>query len=245
MTVGELPADAVAEPDEELLDRDDLPLEERRRALDDLARVNLLLFGRRALRREMLPRILALGEDRQMMLDVAAGAGDATAALRRAARTRGVELVVVSADRKLSHLLHGRRRGFVKLAVVAEAELSPFRQPAVDWVVSSLFFHHLEPAERVATLADQRRTAKRAAVAVDLRRSLWALWAFRALGRLIGLGSVALGDGVVSLRRTWTVAEWRRFARAAEGRLRLRFPARVTVVAEAEEAPSDTPRDGV
>ena len=230
-------ADRVTLELEEILDRDDLSLDDTRRALDDLARVNLLLFGRSALQRALLPRLGAAGAPRQTLLDIAAGAGDSTAALQRRASARGVELLVVSTDRKLSHLLLGRRGGTISSAVVAQAERSPFRAASFDWVVSSLFFHHLDDDTKLEVLVDMGRVARRSAVVVDLRRSLWAGWSLSVLGRLIGMGRIALGDGLISLRRTLSFEEWGIFASRAGAELEARFPARVTIVVGSASGP--------
>lgn len=225
---------------EEELDRDDLPLAETHRALRDLARVNRFLFGHQALRLSLRPLFRESAGGRLRLLDVAAGTADSTPELKRAAQACGFDLSVVASDRKLSHLVLGRALGTIEQAVVADAEHLPFRPASVDWVVSSLFLHHLEGDSMACAVAEMRAAASRAVVVVDLRRSLWAEWALAFLGRLLGLGGIALRDGRRSLRRTLSIGEWRGLSRHVGGSLRRRFPARVAVVVPA----ADTHRGG-
>ena len=205
--------DSASENLDEVLDRDDLPFSDTRRALRDLARVNFLLFGRRALRLTLLPLVRDSGPGRRWVLDVAAGAGDAAPSLRRAATRARVDLQVVATDCKLSHLQIGRSRGAIDLAVVARAEALPFRARSFDWSISTLFFHHLDEDGKARVLNEMRTVTARSAVVVDLRRSRWAERALAVLGRLLGLGQIALGDGRASLRRSLSLEEWSAFSR--------------------------------
>ena len=225
----------AAEEFDEVLDRDDLPLADTRRALRDLGRVNLLLFGRRALKLTLLPLLRNGGPGRRWALDVAAGAGDAAPSLRRAATRVGVDLRIVATDRKVSHLQLGRSQGTIDLAVVARAEALPFRARSFDWSISTLFFHHLDEVGKVRVLREMRTVTTRSAVVVDLRRSRRAEWAFAVLGRLLGLGRIALGDGRTSLRRTLSLAEWNALSRRCGASLRRRFPARVVMIVQPRE----------
>ena len=220
--------DPLAE--EEILDRLDLPLEETSRALLDLAKVNRWLFGSRALRVTLLPLLLRTMRARFTLLDVAAGAGDAMAPLRRAVRSSGAELEVVSLDRKLSHLLQGRRRGHIKGAVVARAERLPFVASSFDWTASSLFFHHLDDDGKREVIGEMTRVSRNAAIIIDLRRSRWAGWALRVSSVLLRMGAIARDDGLVSIRRSWTVREWKVFLGPGTADLKRRFPARVALV---------------
>ncbi len=216
--------------EEEILDRNDLPLADTRRALRDLQRVNFWLLGRRSLRVTLMPLLLADRGRPQTILDVAAGSGDSTAAMTRSAARRSVQTTLVSLDRKISHLVIGRQQGHVERAVVGNAGQLPFRDGSFDWVVSSLFFHHLDRQAKTIVAREMCRLARRGAVVIDLRRAKWPAWALRSFGPILGLGKIALGDGIVSISRSWTVDEWRVFLADRGAQLRRRFPARVSIV---------------
>ncbi len=216
----------------EELDRDDVPLHEVRKALSDLGRVDAWLFGWRALRVTWLPKIVALGRARQWALDIGAGGGQGPAAIGRSAGRRGVVLEVVSLDRKLSHLVAGRRFGVSK-AVVADAGALPFADGSFDWAISTLFFHHLDAEAKRSTLEAMLRAAREAVIVVDLRPSRWAEGLLRTLFPLLGFSRISIDDGIVSIRRSWDLERWRSILGGLRVReLRRRFPSRVALVVE-------------
>jgi SAM-dependent methyltransferase len=216
-------------PEPEWLDRPDLSAADRRRGISDLRRVNRFLFGRRPVVESALHE-LGDARGRQRLLDVAAGAGDVSAAIARAARGRQVDLEVVALDREIAHLALGRRSGDVAAAVVADAEALPFRDGAFDLSLSSLFFHHLDPAGKASVAAEMRRVARRGAVIVDLIRTRWAVAALRLLFPLLGIGRIAREDGLASIARASTLDEWRQCFAGSGAEVRRRFPSRVAIV---------------
>lgn len=230
-------ADVAAEPalpEPELLDRPGLGFAETERALGGLARVNRLLFGYSALRRTLLPRLLA-GPPEQRLLDLGTGTGEPAARLAARAGRGGVRLAVVGVDRKLSHLVVGRREGFPQRRVVADAGALPFAAGAFDWAASSLFFHHFDAAGNRRVIAEMLRVARRVAV-TDLRRHPLARWLARTLIPLLGVCPITRHDGALSAARAWSLAEVERFA-AGLGveELRRRFPFRWSLVLAAGE----------
>ena len=214
----------------ELMDDPGLGLEETERALADLDRVTFWSGGLLPLRRAVARRLVA-GPRRQSLLDLGTGSGLAPARLAHAAARAGVRLQTVGCDRKLSHLLYGRRRGREHLLVAARAEELPFADGAFDWSLSSLLLHHFGDAANRRVLAEMRRVARAGAVIVDLRRSRLARLLFRPLAALLRMGPVATYDGLVSLEQAWSTAE---VERLAEGlpviELVRRFPFRFSLV---------------
>jgi SAM-dependent methyltransferase len=244
--VEELPAvGPPSEPRAELLDRPSLPFEDRRRALADLARVNRWLLGNLPVLRALVPRLAAVG-GRQLLLDLGTGSGETAALVAREAGRRGAQVRVVGLDRQLSHLAIGRRRAPGQGRVVGEADALPFRDGAFDWALSTLFFHHFEPAANRRILAEMRRVARRAAAVVDLRRSWATTLLARLLLPLLGLARTARHDGLVSVSRAAALAA---VAELVEGQpveeLRRRFPCRFSLVLSAGFAPAGgLPRPG-
>ncbi len=222
-------AGATPVSDLELLDRPGLSFGEVEQALAGLARVNRALLGYGALERTLVPRVLA-GPRRQRFLDLGTGDGAAAARLARRAAASGVDLAIVGVDRKLAHLVVGRRRGHRQLRVAADAAALPFRDGAFDWAVSSLFFHHFDAAGNRRVLAEMRRAARRAAV-VDLRAHPLARFLARRLIPLLGVCPITRHDGALSARRAWPLAAVRRFAADLPvEELRRRFPFRFSLV---------------
>jgi SAM-dependent methyltransferase len=207
-------------------------------ALRDLERVyRVLLAHGHDLRRFVLRAVLRM--DNRWCLDLGAGGGHVAADLARDARRRGRDLRVIGADRKLSHLLAGRRLGSPQVPLVADAMALPLRAGAVACAFSHLFFHHFDAVENRRVLGEMCRVAG-SVVVVDLRRSRVLSWLVRPALRLLRLGEVALDDGVTSVERSYRIEE---VAAAAEGlpvaALRPRFPFRWLLVLG--RGPADRP----
>ena len=235
----------------EILDREGLDPALVERALAELERVNRLLLGYRPVLRTLLPRLAPRrgsagdtgagpGEPApQLLLDVGTGSGDVARSLARAAGRRARRVRVIGVDRKLAHLLAGRRRearlgraaAGGQLRVVADARALPLADGAVDWSVSSLFFHHFEAADNLRILDEMRRAARRGAVVVDLRRSRLGAAVGRLLIPLTGAGFITRHDGRVSLSRCWPLERVRELvAGLPVEELRRRFPFRFSLV---------------
>jgi SAM-dependent methyltransferase len=202
---------------------------EAEEALRDLERVYRLLLARgHDLRRLVLRH--ARGVDDRWCLDLGAGGGHIAADLVRDAQRQGRTVRVIGVDRKLSHLLAGRRLGSPQVPLVADAAALPLRAAAIACAFSHLFFHHFDERENRRVLAEMRRVA-RAVVVVDLRKSRLLSWLVRPALRLLRLGDVAFDDGVTSVERSYGLAD---VAAAAEGlpivELRRRFPFRWALV---------------
>ena len=218
------------------------------RALADLDRMTRWSVGLPAVLRTLVPR-LADGPRRQSLLDLGTGSGLVPAVLAAAAARRGVRVLAVGSDRKLSHLLYGRRRDYRQLRVVAAAGALPFADGAFDWTLSTLLLHHFDEADNRRVLAEKRRVARRGAVAVDLRRSRLAPLLFRLLARILRLGRVAFYDGLVSLEQGWTAAELERLADGLPVvELARRFPFRLSLVLGPRrpgDAPAQSKKNGL
>jgi hypothetical protein len=217
------------------MDAPDLPLPETERALADLDRIHRRLFGFLASCRTLIPRLVT-GPRHQWLIDLGTGSGAVMTRLQRRARRRGIRLAVVGVDRKLSHLLYGRRREDPLLRVVADVRALPLRTDAVDWSHSNLLFHHFDADDNREILAEMRRVASRGAVVIDLRRALGARGLMRLLPPLLRIGPVASHDGRLSTDRAWSLTEVRQLTADTPSReIRRRFPFRFSLVLPADE----------
>jgi len=221
------------EPEEprtpELLDGDSLSSGQVDRALSDLMRSHRLLFGYGAIRRTLIPRI-PKRERPVRIADLGAGPGDVGEHLAKALSRIGIQANVLSIDRKLAHLLAGRRMGYSQHRVVADLRALPIRDDAFDWAISHLVLHHFRRDQNAAILESMLRIGRRVAV-VDLAKSNLARWFVPIVLRIIGVGQVALADGIVSIRRASTIEEVRALvAKFRVEELRSRFPFRFSLV---------------
>jgi SAM-dependent methyltransferase len=192
-------------PGPELLDADGVSSSEAEESLADIEWVHRRLGGKTLVRRRLLPLLAGLPQQRRPLsvLDLGCGSGHLGRDLLAAAEESGVRLRVFGLDRKASHARLVERG----TAVAAEALRLPFRDRSVDVVLSTLFVHHFDPAALAALLAESRRVAATAVVALDLSRHRLALAAISVVGPLAFRSRLSVLDGKTSVRQAYTPAE--------------------------------------
>ena len=199
----------------ELMDDPGLDPELHSHALRGLAAVNRVSRAADTLFAELLPH---LRDHPIRVLDVACGGGDVAVALAQRGRRRGLALTVDGLDRSDVAIAGARNRA--KMAEVdgqfVTGDALEDRLPAgYDFLVTSLFLHHLKEADVVRLLAGMRRAARIGVVACDLERTLPGLVAAAAGTRLLTRSRIVHVDGVLSVRAAFRVRELRRLADAA------------------------------
>jgi len=190
-------ADAV-----ELLDSGGLSTLEVEQNLADLARLNRLPGGT-ATSVGGVRRLLGTQRDARI-LDVGTGRGDLPLAFaRRGWRSVGVDLnpdVLTIARRMTAH------QPLIEI-VEGDARALPFDDGAFDVAHCSLLVHHLEPAEVVQALRELSRVARQGVVLNDLRRGIWPFCATWVSVMAFGRSRVTRNDGLISVRRAYTLDE--------------------------------------
>jgi SAM-dependent methyltransferase len=108
------------------------------------------------------------------ILDVATGSADVPRAILRWADRSGWDVRIVAIDRHtltLNAALAAARRDARLALVQADALRLSFADSSFDYVISSMFLHHLDDDAAVAVLAEMNRVASRGLIAADLLRS--------------------------------------------------------------------------
>lgn len=186
----------------ELLDSGSLSMSEVEQNLADLARLNRLPGGT-ATSVDGVRRLLGRRRDARI-LDAGTGSGDMPLAFaRRTWRSVGVDLnpdVLPIARRTTAH------EPLIEI-VEADARALPFDDGAFDVAHCSLLVHHLEPDEVVRALRELSRVAREGVVINDLRRGIWPLCATWASITAFGRSRVTRHDGLISVRRAYTLDE--------------------------------------
>jgi SAM-dependent methyltransferase len=192
-------------PELELLDDADVPASEAEASLADIEWVHHRLGGRALLRRRLQPffAALAAGKDAPLVLDLGCGSGHVGRDLLAAAAEAGTRIRVLGLDRKASHARLAAR-GTV---VVGDTFRLPFGDRSVDVVFSTLFLHHFSPGESARLLAEARRVAASAVVALDLTRHRLALAAIALVGPIAFRSRLSVADGRTSVRQAYTPDE--------------------------------------
>jgi SAM-dependent methyltransferase len=192
-------------PEPELLDDDGVPAGEAEASLADIEWVHHRLGGRTLVRRRLQPFLAALAgrKDAPLVLDLGCGSGHVGRDLLKAAAEAGTRVRVLGLDRKASHARLAARG----TTVVGDTFRLPFGDRSVDVVLSTLFLHHFSPGESARLLAEARRVAARAVVALDLTRHRLALAAISAVGPVAFRSRLSISDGKTSVRQAYTPDE--------------------------------------
>jgi hypothetical protein len=221
-------------PAREWLDDPSLPSETMAENLADIAKVDRMWGGARALSRWLAGRGLPHTGRRLRILDLGAGSAAVTRRLRSALAESGFEADVFALDLQWRHLRAGRRRnGGPPLPAVAGMAADALRLPladaSVDWAVSTLFLHHFSPEQLRTLVAEARRVARRGFAFLDLRRHPLPLAFLRLAGPLLFASPVTVHDGAASIRQAYTPAELDRllFETRTAAEVRRLFPFRL------------------
>jgi hypothetical protein len=221
-------------PSDEILDDPAISSEEMYRSLEDLALVNRWWGSARALERFLLREIRRRGVQRPVLLDVGAGSADVSRRLAHSLAQAGHPAKVFACDVQWRHLAAGRRMTGDALSSVCVDAFSPaFGERSVDWIVSTLFFHHFSPEENARLLVSFARIARQGFALLDVTRHVLPLAFIAVTGRLFFKTRVSVLDGVASVKQAYTPEEARRIAQHAVPGARVEpvFPFRFLVFA--------------
>lgn len=189
--------------------------------LRDIARLNTMFGGTRAVVKELrrfFGRREAGREKRATwtLLDVGTGLGDIPRAAIKAARRSDIDLRIIGVEinrAAAASAIRADATGRI-LMVLADGSTLPFAPKSVDIVIASQVLHHLTRATAVQWIAQFAALARRGVVLADLRRSRLAMAALWVVSFPLGFGAVTRHDAVVSLRRGYTKGEMNGLLRA-------------------------------
>ncbi|MEZ2391555.1 class I SAM-dependent methyltransferase [bacterium RCC_150] len=194
----------------EEMDRADCDLDRLNRSYARFPVVNAALSGWRNLYRSKIRPLLTTAEP-TTVLDVGCGGGDVARSLARRATADGYRLNVTAIDPD--------ERAYAFAASAPAVEGVSYRRALsselvseglqFDIVISNHVLHHLTQSELAALLRDSERLCRRLTLHNDLKRSRLSYALFWAAAWPLGLGSYIRGDGLTSIRRSYTAGELR------------------------------------
>ena len=202
----------------ELLDRPGNSDEEVRGSLRDLERLNRHFGGTRTVLLH-LNRMINNRVNRPLtILDIATGGADIPRAICCWARRRNLAVTIEAVDRS-DQVLAAAREWSVDCPEIrlrrAEAPQLPYPDQSFDYVLSSLFFHHLTEAQGIRLLQEMRRIGRRGVIVNDLLRSRLARLLTAITTRLFSKNRLTRHDGPMSILRGFRPEELLRMATAA------------------------------
>ena len=201
--------------------------------LRNLRLLNRYLGGYRCIRTG-LEEILGNPQESEIsFLDVGTGSADIPAAIVRWGRARGIDvrIVALEPDPTTASIAASRTRHLREISVVrGDASQPPFPSASFDCVLASQLLHHFPEERIVVLLKTWSQLARKAIVIGDLVRHPIAYYGIQWLTRLCTRNPMTLTDAPLSVKRAFTVREWRElFRRAAVGNFQILpvFPYRI------------------
>ncbi len=206
----------------------DLPGNPRELLVQDLRNlriINRYLGGYRGIMKG-LKRLV--GKDRMSrfsLLDVGTGSGDIPKVIVQWARDRGIEARVVALEPEpvtAQEAVHQTQQWPEITVIRGDGIAPPFKAASFDFVLSSQMLHHFSEDKSIALLKAWSRLARKAILVSDLVRDPLAYWGIRVITQLFTRNEMTRFDGPLSVRRAFTLNEWRKlFREAAVGPFRL------------------------
>lgn len=219
----------------EHLDKGDYTAEEYEGCILELQRVNRYLGDASALRSSVLAVIERDGLRDFSLLDVGAGSGELLRVVAgwaketgRSAHLTGLELN----SRSARAILEESKALSSINAVRGDALRLPFADDRFDYVMCSLFTHHLVDEDVVRVLKEMARVARRSIFVIDLHRHPVAYYLYTTVGRAFLYNRLIREDGALSILRSFRPEELKELAARAQLsniRVERRFPFRLVL----------------
>jgi ubiquinone/menaquinone biosynthesis C-methylase UbiE len=150
------------------------------------------------------------------VLDVACGGGDIPYALLRWAQSCGKKISITAIDLNPHCLEYARQHhSHPQISFVHHSAFEIQSLGSFDYMISSMFFHHLSDDEIIAMLSLMNRFSKKGFLVNDLYRSL-PNYAAAALAGAFSAQPIVYHDAKLSVARAFRKEDFQRYAAASE-----------------------------
>jgi 2-polyprenyl-3-methyl-5-hydroxy-6-metoxy-1,4-benzoquinol methylase len=150
-------------------------------------------------------------------LDVGTGGADIPLAIRRWASSRPYHVSITGID-KVPEIVEFARQRVRKIREITISQADVFAWAAAghsyDYVIGSLFLHHIPDVQIPGLLRCWDLMARRGLIVSDLIRSRWAYWSVSLLSAIAG-NRVVQNDGPLSVLRSFSRSDLERYRNLA------------------------------
>lgn len=189
--------------------------EELRGCLRDLARLNRWFLGYRPVL-NWLNRVVPASSGRPIhILDVGCGFGDTLRRIELWALDRGVSVELTGLDVSADAIAIATEESSTSIRWIV-ADVFQYRpERPIDFVISSLFTHHLSETEVVRFIKWMESQAKFGWCINDLSRAVIPYHLLRIFSKIALLHPFVQHDGPVSIARSFVREDWERMCTTA------------------------------
>lgn len=194
----------------ERIDTGDYTAEEYDRFLSDIRLVNRYAGDSRALKKTLLSAIKRSDLQEFSVLDVGAGSGELLRVIAKLARTekRSAALTGLELNERSARAILEESVKFAEInSVRGNALRLPFADESFDFVISSLFTHHLTNEQIIECLKEMSRVSRRRIFVIDLERSPVALGFYKIFCAVFRISRLVREDGSLSILRGFKTVE--------------------------------------
>lgn len=223
----------------EHIDTGDYTAAEYEDCIGELQLVNRWMGDAHSLKATVLREIESQSLTSFSILDIGAGSGELLRVAARWSRQTNRRLSAVGLDRneRMAESIIEESEHFDEIrSVRGDALRLPFVDGQFDYVMCSLFTHHLLDEQVVQVLREMSRVAKRRIFVIDLHRHPVAYLLYTTLGKIVLHNRLLRHDGALSILRSFKSDELLELAQRAElreVRVERHFPYRLVLSAAA------------
>ncbi len=149
--------------------------------------------------------------DEFSVLDIGCGAGDIPHAVVEWAKKKGKKVSVTAIDLNPLCITYARRHfPDPEISFLQHSAFEIERLGIFDFIVSSMFFHHLSDEEIVRLLKLMKRQSRRGFIINDLERNAWNYLGAYVLG-VFSFRPIVFNDAKLSVKRAFKESDFLRY----------------------------------
>ena len=216
---------AIRTSDQELMDKPNLPENEKLDMVQALDRQNVMMQLYPRYIDTLLPLITEVAERTKRevrVLELASGAGGLAFALAETAEQKNLDVRITASDIVPAFIEEGngiaaKKKLAVSFRLLNAFDLTELEMGEFDIVVMAQSLHHFTPGQLAVIIAQSARYATTAFVGIDGYRSMLLTGGVPLIASLQGIGSFTL-DGLTSARKFYSELELDIISEIATGR---------------------------